>query len=256
MNSIGSNFAVVIKASYISIAAHSSFFVAMLPMATMMTVLPSLRRRPTLDASRISVASAVKLLVLLCSLRPPIARDGTNAIIVQAFSATLHATPSASAGRAGWHDEQGRCAAGQVGGRFSRHAKNILLVSCIPGVSVRHNHAVSMTNRDDVTNDDDEQDDPESDAIVFGEAGLLVALSVVATTLGVAALYSLSTNPLVDFDVDLYLSINRALNASGGGMGSGGVGDGIVGAGGEIVELPALSPAEQIVGAFFGPPRR
>lgn len=225
-----------------------------------MMFLPSLRRRPTLDTSRISVASAVKLLLLLCSLRPPIARDGTNAIIVQAFSATststLHATP-ASAGRAGWHDEQGRCAAGQVDGRFSRHAKNSLLVSCIPGVSVRHNHAVSMTNRDDVTNNDDEQDDPESDAIVFGEAGLLVALSVVATTLGVAALYSLSTNPLVDFDVDLYLSITRALN-SGGGMGSGGVlvGDGIVGAGGEIVELPALSPAEQIVGAFFGPPRR
>ena len=84
---------------------------------------------------------------------------------------------------------------------------------------------------------DDEQDDPESDAIVFGEAGLLVALSVVATALGVAALYSLSTNPLVDFDVDLYLSINRALNASGGGMGSGGVGDGIVGAGGIGYEL-------------------
>ena len=107
-----------------------------------------------------------------------------------------------------------------------------------------------MTNRDD----------PESDAIVFGEAGLLVALSVVATTLGVATLYSLSTNPSVDFDVDLYLSINRALNSGsvgGGMMGSGGVGgDGIVGAGGEIVELPALSPAEQIVGAFFGPPRR
>ena len=101
------------------------------------------------------------------------------------------------------------------------------------------------------------RDDPESDAIVFGEAGLLVALSVVATTLGVATLYSLSTNPSVDFDVDLYLSINRALNSGGGMMGSGGVGDdGIVGAGGEIVELPALSPAEQIVGAFFGPPRR
>ena len=216
-----------------------------------MTVLPaSLRRRPTLDASRISVASAVKLLVILCSLQPPIARDGTNAIIVQAFSATLHATPSASAGRAGWHDEQGRCAAGDVDGRFSRHAKNRLLVSCIPGVSGRN--AVSMTNRDD-----EQQDDPESDAILFGEAGLLVALSVVATTLGVAALYSLSTNPSVDFDVDLYLSINRALNSGGGMMGSGGVGgDGIVGAGGEIVELPALSPAEQIVGAFFGPPRR
>lgn len=210
----------------------------------------ALCRRPTLDASRISVASVVKLFVFLCSLQPPIARDGTNAIIVQAFSATFHATPSASAGRAGWHDEQGRCAAGNVDGRFSRHAKNSLPVSRI---------RVSMTNRDDVANDDDEQDGPESDAIVFGEAGLLVALSVVATTLGVATLYSLSTNPLVDFDVDLYLSINRALNSGsvGGGMGSGGVGgDGIVGAGGEIVELPALSPAEQIVGAFFGPPRR
>ena len=49
-------------------------------------------------------------------------------------------------------------------------------------------------------------------------------------------------------------SFEEFLNSGsvGGDMG-GGVGDGIVGG---IVELPALSPAEQIVGAFFGPPRR
>lgn len=105
-----------------------------------------------------------------------------------------------------------------------------------------------MTNRGD--ENEDEDPDGSGDAMLFGEAGLLVALSVVATTLGAATLYSLM-NPLVDFDVDLYLSINSALN--GGGVG--GVADG-VGGGGEIVELPALSPAEQIVGAFFGPPRR
>ena len=104
---------------------------------------------------------------------------------------------------------------------------------------------------------DDEQypdKSSSSDDMLFGEAGLLVALSVVAATLGVATLYSLSTNPLVDFDVDLYLSINRALN-SGSIIGGEGAADGMLG-GGEIVELPALSPAEQIVGAFFGPPRR
>ena len=67
-----------------------------------------------------------------------------------------------------------------------------------------------MTNRDDVTNADDEQDDPESDAIVFGEAGLLVALSVVATALGVAALYSLSTIPWsILMSIFIYRSTER-----------------------------------------------
>ena len=112
--------------------------------------------------------------------------------------------------------------------------------------------AVFMTSSGGGDNDPDKSS--SSDDMLFGEAGLLVALSVVAATLGVATLYSLSTNPFVDFDVDLYLSINRALN-SGSIIGGGGAADGMMG-GGEIVELPALSPAEQIVGAFFGPPRR
>ena len=113
-----------------------------------------------------------------------------------------------------------------------------------------------------MTSSGDDEKDPDysstngsNDDMLFGEAGLLVALSVVATTLGVATLYSLSTNPFVDFDVDLYLSINRALNLGSSTIGGGGVADDVMG-GGEIVELPALSPAEQIVGAFFGPPRR
>ena len=71
----------------------------------------------------------------------------------------------------------------------------------------------------------------------------------------VATLYSLSTNPLVDFDVDTYLSINRALSLGSSIDGGGVSSDGTMIGGGEIVELPALSPAEQIVGAFFGPPR-
>lgn len=91
--------------------------------------------------------------------------------------------------------------------------------------------------------------------MLFGESSLGLALAGTAFILGVATLYSLSTNPMLDFDVDLYLSINKSLfgPVSGSGLSSAGVlGGG--GLGGEIVELPALSPAEQIVGAFFGPP--
>ena len=108
---------------------------------------------------------------------------------------------------------------------------------------------------DDNNDEQDPDNNSSSEDMLFGEAGLLVALSVVATTLGVATLYSLSTNPLVDFDVDTYLSINRALSLGSSIDGGGVSSDGTMIGGGEIVELPALSPAEQIVGAFFGPPR-
>ena len=195
-------------------------------------------------------AAISKLLVVLCLYQPLIG-------IAQAFYP--HATPRTRQ-RHEW--EHGRWVpAGNEGGGSPGVGNNKHVGDGASFRSVSAEHSSSRRNARVavfMTSSGDDEKDPHnsssSDYMLFGEAGLLVALSVVTTTLVVATLYSLSTNPFVDFDVDLFLSINRALN-SGSTIGGGGVADGVMG-GGEIVELPALSPAEQIVGAFFGPPRR
>ena len=205
-------------------------------------------------------AAIPKLLVVLCLFRP--------LIIARALSP--HATRAST--RHKMKREHGRwaeAAAGNADGSCLRngignHAPGLfgdgahfLPVSAGHPSPRRNSHVVFMTSNggDDNNDEQDPDNNSSSEDMLFGEAGLLVALSVVATTLGVATLYSLSTNPLVDFDVDTYLSINRALSL-GSSIGGGGVSsDGTMIGGGEIVELPALSPAEQIVGAFFGPPR-
>ena len=202
-------------------------------------------------------AAISKILVVLCLFQPLIGS-------AQAFYP--HATRTT---RTRHKREHGRwVTAGNDGGGGCLWVGNNNHVPCCFGdgasflsvsaghPSPRRNARVTVFMTSSGGGDDEQYPDKSSssDDMLFGEAGLLVALSVVAATLGVATLYSLSTNPFVDFDVDLYLSINRALN-SGSIIGGGGVADGMVG-GGEIVELPALSPAEQIVGAFFGPPRR
>ena len=88
----------------------------------------------------------------------------------------------------------------------------------------------------------------------FGETALVAALGGTTLLLG-AIVLNLATNPNAEIDVDLYLSISRSLGGLGGGAADGVPGSGVGGVGGEIVQLPALSPAEQIVGAFFGPPQ-
>merc|ERR1740139_352613 len=54
----------------------------------------------------------------------------------------------------------------------------------------------------------------------------------------VGLLFYKSTNPTVEFDVDFYMALNGALRSSTSES---------------IVGLPPLSPAEQLVGALFGP---
>ena len=205
-------------------------------------------------------AAISKLLVVLCLFRPLIG-------IAQAFYP--HATlTTRTRQRHQW--EHGRWVAAGIEGGGSLGVGNNKHVPCCFGdgaslrsVSAEHSSsrrnarvAVFMTSSGGGDNDPhNSSTNGGSDDMLFGEAALLVALSVVTTTLVVATLYSLSTNPFVDFDVDLFLSINRALSSGSSTIGGGGVADGVMG-GGEIVELPALSPAEQIVGAFFGPPRR
>lgn len=229
-------------------------------MATLLLRYPL--RRPMLGAT------ISKLLVVLCLFQPLTTRGGGGGVTL-AFSphATRTSTHNREHGRYRWVTagiSRGGCL--WVGN--NNHAPFCLedgasfpLVSAGHPSPRRNLHLTFMTSiggggcgGDNDDKHPDNSSSSSSDDMLFGEAGLLVALSVVATTLGVATLYSLSTNPLIDFDVDLYLSINRALT-SGSIGGGGGAADGVMG-GGEIVELPALSPAEQIVGAFFGPPGR
>mmetsp|Transcript_23981 Transcript_23981/g.37047 ORF Transcript_23981/g.37047 Transcript_23981/m.37047 type:complete len:146 (-) Transcript_23981:321-758(-) len=67
---------------------------------------------------------------------------------------------------------------------------------------------------------------------------ILIAGSFVALTLLGSILNS---NP-AEFDLDTFFALNRVLDFSSQEIGD------------NIVELPPLSPAEQIVAAFFGPP--
>ena len=201
-------------------------------------------------------AAISKVLVVLCLFQPLIG-------IAQAFYPRATRTT-----RHKWEHDNGRwVAAGNEGGGSPGvgNNKHVGDGASFRSVSAEHSSsrrnarvAVFMTSSGGGDNDPhNSSTNGGSDDMLFGEAALLVALSVVTTTLVVATLYSLSTNPFVDFDVDLFISINRALNSGSSvtSIGGGGVADGVMG-GGEIVELPALSPAEQIVGAFFGPPRR
>jgi len=57
-------------------------------------------------------------------------------------------------------------------------------------------------------------------------------------------------NPAEYFDVDMYMSLKSILEPPADSYFGG---DGY---GNEIMELPALTPAEQLVGSIFGPPRR
>ena len=58
--------------------------------------------------------------------------------------------------------------------------------------------------------------------------------------------------PIDGFDVDMFMALKGILDASSS---SSFPVDDYVGGGGIITELPTLSPAEQIVGAIFGPPQ-
>ena len=58
-------------------------------------------------------------------------------------------------------------------------------------------------------------------------------------------------NPVELFDVDKFMTLGLMQQADSATT----FGGGVMGGSDEIMELPPLSPAEQLVGAFFGPPR-
>jgi hypothetical protein len=78
-------------------------------------------------------------------------------------------------------------------------------------------------------------------------------LAVALPLVGLVALWPLlalfrdTNDPTSGFDIDMYMALKGILDTGNGGTGMMMVGD-------EIIELPRLSPAEQLVGAIFGPP--
>ena len=101
------------------------------------------------------------------------------------------------------------------------------------------NEDISTTLVDSNLNDNDD--------VSSQQQILPVVLSVVAfTTFWPLLAYLRFENPLGYFDIDTFLAL-KGIMSDGVTMDT---------YGNEIIELPSLSPAEQLVGAFFGPPSR
>lgn len=80
------------------------------------------------------------------------------------------------------------------------------------------------------------------------EEALLAGIATCTILLAAITVWSnLSSDPAAQFELDFYTALDRMLDTASS------VG-GVVAQGDNIVELPPLSPAEQLVGAVFGPP--
>ncbi len=93
------------------------------------------------------------------------------------------------------------------------------------------------------------------DPILILPVATLVSISLLLCFV----LYTKLTNPVTDFDIDFYMALDdvqksTTTGGNGGGMMMSG-GDYVGGGADTIVGLPKLSPAEQLVGALFGPPQ-
>ncbi len=93
--------------------------------------------------------------------------------------------------------------------------------------------------------DSSSHDDPIIDPILILPVTTLAAIAVLC----IFVLYTNATNPVSEFDVDFYMALDgvRDLNRSAIGGGADAMDADI------ISTLPKLSPAEQLVGALFGP---
>ena len=109
-------------------------------------------------------------------------------------------------------------------------------------------------------NNNNEEND--NDAKEFTDPLLILPLATSGAILGLIlfVLYTKFTNPATDFDIDFYMALDDMTTNTASGNGGGGIGGGYYGnpdgvmAADTILGLPKLSPAENIVGALFGPP--
>ena len=87
---------------------------------------------------------------------------------------------------------------------------------------------------------------PESNSEPLDPIYILPLAAVIGVLLlATMVVYIQSTRPMSGIDVDLYMAIDDTLSRRNGGT---------MGDPESIVALPTLSPAEQLVGALFGPP--
>ena len=84
-----------------------------------------------------------------------------------------------------------------------------------------------------------EEDDSMIDPIIILPLATISAIAL----LGLGVLYTKVTNPVVDFDVDFYMALDGVRDIGGADALDAGT----------ISGFPKLSPAEQLVGALFGP---
>jgi hypothetical protein len=84
-----------------------------------------------------------------------------------------------------------------------------------------------------------EEDDSMIDPIIILPLATISAIVL----LGLGVLYTKVTNPVVDFDVDFYMALDGVRDIGGADALDAGT----------ISGFPKLSPAEQLVGALFGP---
>lgn len=114
----------------------------------------------------------------------------------------------------------------------------------ISNSSVRDTRILSRKDEDYDPSSDDGEDDSFPLMVV---ALPLVALAALWPLL---AIFRDANDPTSGFDIDMFMALKGILD-SGNGNDAGGM---MVLGDDSIIELPPLSPAEQLVGAIFGPP--
>ena len=99
-------------------------------------------------------------------------------------------------------------------------------------------------------NNDDEKDEYQYDPPLPFLVPAILVTSVLALW-PLLALLRDTNSPTDGFDVDMFMALKGMLGSGGNDMTTAVTDDYY---GDTIIELPTLSPAEQMVGAIFGPP--
>lgn len=142
--------------------------------------------------------------------------------------------------------------------RGIRRAQTLLPNGTTTATPSSEKFQLQLSNNNNNNNEEnDVNDNPEEKELI--DPLLILPLATTGAILGLIlfVLYTKFTNPSTDFDIDFYMALDdmttNTASGNGGGGGYYGNPDGVMAAD-TILGLPKLSPAEQLVGALFGPP--
>ena len=96
------------------------------------------------------------------------------------------------------------------------------------------------------TANDNDDDNGDNDALIDPILILPLATTLAIILLGLGVLYTKATNPTMDFDIDFYMALDGVREFGSSST------DSLLDPD-TISAYPKLSPAEQLVGALFGP---